>query len=70
MHEYFEYPNFLSREASAYLWQLMNEEDVSVMPPKVVRNELMYGLLRYFEEHNSQIGKIESVEILSQLLSE
>jgi DNA repair protein RecO (recombination protein O) len=70
VHEYFEYPNFLSREASAYLWQLMNEEDVAVMPPKVVRNELMYGLLRYFEEHNSQIGKIESVEILSQLLSE
>ena len=68
VHEYFEYPNFLSREASAYLWQLMNEEDVSVLPHKVIRNELMYGLLRYFEEHNSQIGKIESVEILSQLL--
>ena len=47
VHEYFEYPNFLSREASAYLWQLMNEEDVSVMPPKVVRNELMYGCCAY-----------------------
>ena len=70
VHEYFEYPNFLSREASAYLWQLMNEEDVSVLPHKVIRNELLYGMLRYFEEHNSQIGKIESVEILSQLLSE
>lgn len=68
VHEYFDYPNFLSREASAYLWQLMNEEDVAVYPHKVVRNELLYGMLRYFEEHNSQIGKIESVEILSQLL--
>ena len=48
----------------------MNEEDVTVYPHKVVRNELLYGMLRYFEEHNSQIGKIESVEILSQLLSE
>ncbi len=68
VHEYFDYPNFLSREASAYLWQLMNGEDVPVLPHKVVRNELLYGMLRYFEEHNSQIGKIESVEILSQLL--
>lgn len=70
VHEYFEYPNFLSREASAYLWQLMQQEPVNPMPHKVIRNELLYGLLRYFEEHNSQIGKIESVEILSQLLSE
>ena len=70
VHEYFDYPNFLSREASAYLWQLMQQEPVNPMPHKVIRNELLYGLLRYFEEHNSQIGKIESVEILSQLLSE
>lgn len=68
VHEYFDYPNFLSRDASLYLWQLMQGAPPADFPPKVVRNELLFGLIRYFEQHNTQIGRLDSVEILSQLL--
>lgn len=69
VHEYFDYPNFLSLDASLYLWQLMDENPPAELPNKLIRTELLYGLIRYFEQHNSQIGKIESVEILAQLLN-
>lgn len=68
VHEYFDYPTFLSRDASRYLHQLMTVGFAEAMPPKIVRNELLHGLLRYFESNNEQIHRIESVEILSQLL--
>ncbi len=68
VREYFDYPTFLSRDASAYLHGMMCEE-VSEIPPKSVRNELLQGLLNYFEIHNDQIRKIESVTILSQILN-
>lgn len=68
VHDYFDYPDYLSREASAYLADLMHEKDAE-LPPKNVRDELLYGLIRYFERHNEQIHRIESVQILSALLA-
>ena len=67
-HDYFDYPDYLSREASAYLFHLMHEEELDSLPPKDIRNELLYGLIRYFEKHNEQIHRIESVPILATLL--
>lgn len=69
IHDYLDYPDYLSREASAYLSDLMHEKEIGELPPKVVRNELLYGLIRYFEKHNEQIHRIESVPILSALLA-
>ena len=69
VHEYFDYPTFLAEEASQYLCQLMRGEQVSPLPVKQVRSELLEGLIRYFEAHNEQIHRIESVEILSRILS-
>lgn len=69
VYEYFDYPNFLSPAASLYLWQLMNEIPLAEFPNKLIRTELLYGLIRYFEQHNTQIGKIDSVAILAQLLN-
>lgn len=68
VHDYFDYPDYLSQEASAYLADLMHEK-ATELPPKIVRNELLYGLIRYFERHNEQIHRIESVQILSALLA-
>ena len=69
IHDYFDYPDYLSREASAYLSDLMHEKESVALPPKEVRNELLYGMIRYFEKHNEQIHRIESVPILAALLA-
>ena len=69
IHDYFDYPDYLSREASAYLSDLMHEKEIGELPQKIVRNELLYGLIRYFEKHNEQIHHIESVPILATLLT-
>lgn len=69
IHDYFDYPDYLSREASAYLSDLMHEKGTLALPPKEIRNELLYGLIRYFEKHNEQIHHIESVPILAALLA-
>lgn len=66
---FYENPLYLSAEASNYLWNIMQATPQS-LPPKKIRQELLNGLIRYFEKHNEQIGKIESVEILTQILSE
>lgn len=68
IHEYLDNPLFLSQEASAYLNRLMHGENVVPIPPKMVRNELLEGLILYFEKHNEQIRKIDSVAILAQLM--
>jgi len=68
VHDYFDYPDYLSQDASSYLADLMHEK-ATELPPKIVRNELLYGLIRYFERHNEQIHCIESVQILSALLA-
>lgn len=69
IHDYLNYPDYLSREASAYLSDLMHEKELETLPPKSIRNELLYGLIRYFERNNEQIHCIESVPILSALLA-
>ena len=68
IHDYFDYPDYLSKEASAYLSDLMHEA-IPQLPPKEIRNELLYGLIRYFEKHNEQTHHIESVPILAALLA-
>lgn len=68
IHDYLDNPLFLSQEASAYLNRLMHGENVVPIPPKRVRNELLEGLILYFEKHNEQIRKIDSVAILAQLM--
>lgn len=68
-HDYFNYPDYLSREASSYLSDLMKEDESTSLPPKEIRNELLQGLIRYFEKHNEQIRRIESVPILADLLA-
>ncbi len=65
---YYENFFYLSADASLYLWNIMNANE-SILPPKQVRQELLAGLIRYFEKHNEQIYKIESVEILAQILN-
>lgn len=67
VHDFFMSPHFLNADASHYLHQLMGGGRTEEMPPKQVRNDVLYGLLRYFESHNEQIRHIESVAILSQL---
>ena len=69
IHDYFDYPDYLSREASAYLSDLMHEKELAALPSKEIRNELLYGMIRYFEKHNEQIHRIESVPILAALLT-
>lgn len=66
---YYESPMYLSANAASYLWDIMKEKPYS-LPPKSVRQELLDGLIRFFEMHNEQIYKIESVQILSQILND
>lgn len=69
VNEYFEYPDYLTKEASTYLFDLMNGRRMEEFPPKQIRNELLYGLLRYYIKHNEQIYHIDSVPILAEILS-
>lgn len=62
--------HFLSKEASAYLFQIQEHIDDAEnvhIPPKSVRNELLSGLLCYFQRHNEQINQMNSVEILQEI---
>ncbi len=62
-----EEQNF-SPVASKVLFNMIN--DTMPQPaPKVIRNELLHGMLRYFKHHNEHIGKIESVSILADILA-
>lgn len=66
--DYYESPYFLSKPASQYLFELMQDEIKTHFPPKAVRNELLYGLITYFQMHNEQINHIDSVPILAEIL--
>ncbi|MBP5649639.1 MAG: DNA repair protein RecO [Bacteroidales bacterium] len=59
----------LSPEASRLLFAMM-EEELPPVAPKALRNELLYGMLRYYKRNNEHIGKIESVSILADILKE
>ncbi len=64
---YMEDAGFLSRQQSEYLHLLLTcNEPVSVS--RGVRNALLKGLVAYFQMHNEQIRKIDSLEILSTVL--
>ena len=68
---FFDNGDFLSKEASLYLNQLMQGVHHNVttpLPHKVIRNELLHFLVKYFELHHEGIKKIESIDILVQLL--
>ena len=61
----------LSQDASRYLFQILShlEKIQTVAPaPKAIRTELLNGLVKYFEFHNEGVKKIESLEILAQIL--
>lgn len=61
----------LSQEASLYLFQILSylKMNKAITPaPKPIRTELLNGLIKYFEVHNEGVKRIESLEILSQIL--
>lgn len=63
--------DFLSVEASRYLNYILqsSEKETSTLPSKQIRNELLHALVKYLEIHNEGIKKIESIEILAQILN-
>ncbi len=64
---YIEDSVFLTKQQSAYLHQLLNQEE-PVEVTRGVRNALLKGLVAYLQMHNEQIHKIDSLEILSTVL--
>ena len=68
VNEYYDSEDYVSAEGSHYLKQIMRGEIIEKLPNKLIRNELMYALIRYLQQHNEQIYKIESVDILSHIL--
>jgi hypothetical protein len=67
-----ENPYFLSKLCSEYFYKLLisskSDYSQSIEAAKSLRMELLHGLLCYFEQHNEQLSKIESVAILSEIL--
>lgn len=69
VHDWMDEEQNFSPMASKVLFAMMS--DAMPQPaPKAIRNELLYGMLRYFKHHNEHIGKIESVSILADILKE
>ena len=66
-HFYVEEAGYLSAQQSAYLHQLLSQED-PVRVTRGVRNALLKSLVAYFQMHNEQIRKVDSLEILSSVL--
>jgi len=64
---FIEGAGFMSAQQSEYLHQLLNEEE-TVPVTRGVRNALLKSLVAYFQMHNEQIRKIDSLEILATVL--
>ena len=64
---FMEDAGFLSQSQSAYLHRLL-ADDGPVPVTRGVRNALLKSLVAYFQMHNEQIRKIDSIEILSTVL--
>ena len=64
-----ETPYFLSKEASFYLFTILKNQN-NTLPDKKTRMELLNGMILYLMKNNKQIKEIESVAILSEVLSE
>jgi recombinational DNA repair protein (RecF pathway) len=62
-----ETPNFLSKEASFYLFTLLKNQNYTV-PDKKTRMELLNGMILYLMKYHKQIKEIESVGILAEVL--
>ena len=62
-----EIPNFLSKEASFYLFQLLKKQNY-IIPDKKTRMELLNGMILYLMKYHKQIKEIESVTILGEVL--
>lgn len=58
---------FLTAQQSEYLHRLLNEE-APVQAGRTLRTSLLKQLVAYFQMHNEQIRKVESLEILSTVL--
>jgi DNA repair protein RecO (recombination protein O) len=65
-------PYFFSKPCSEYFYKLLTNSKSGYLAPiealKPLRMELLHGLLCYFEQHNEQLSKMESVAILSEIL--
>jgi len=66
---FLETPNFLSKEASFYLFNILKNHNYT-LPDKKIRLELLNGMLLYVMKFNKQIKEIESVGILGEVLQE
>lgn len=64
---YVEDAGFMNGEESAYLHQLLCQED-QVPASRMLRSSLLKRLVAYLQMHNEQIHKIDSLEILSSVL--
>ena len=64
---YVEDAGFLSEQQSQYLHRLLSQEE-PVPVARGVRTALLKSLVAYFQMHNEQIRKIDSLEILSTVL--
>jgi DNA repair protein RecO (recombination protein O) len=58
---------FLTVQQSEYLHRLLSEE-APVQAGRTLRTSLLKQLVAYFQMHNEQIRKVESLEILSTVL--
>ena len=69
---YLDTPCFLSKPCSEYFYKLLiaskSDYQQPIEAPKPIRMELLHGLLYYFEQHNEQLSKMESVGILGEIL--
>lgn len=66
-HFFIEDAGFLSAQQSEYLHQLLNDEG-PVAVTRGVRNALLKNLVAYFQIHNEQIRKVDSLDILATVL--
>ncbi|MBP5496094.1 MAG: DNA repair protein RecO [Bacteroidales bacterium] len=64
---FIENAGILTQQQSQYLHLLLNQEE-PVPVTRDLRTALLKGLVAYFQTHNEQIRKIDSLEILSAVL--
>jgi len=64
---YIHSPNFLTKEASFYLFNLLKNYPYTI-PDKKTRMELLNGMILYIMKYNKQIKEVEAVGILQEVL--
>jgi len=58
---------FLSAPASAYFSEILEQKRVP-LPPKQIRNEVLYGMVNYLIMNNEHVRSIDSLPILIDLM--